>query len=187
MTDKTDVTEPEPETAEPVIEPTVYTQCEQKHYQKICKDERKVEVLARVADDAKSAASAAKKVFEAADEALRALIHQGPDLQQRLPGMEDSEPEGNVEWRDLPLSELGLANAIVETIVEQNEPQLKTIGDLTDWVNEFGAFTGLGGIGPAKAEQIEEAFVAFWEKHPEYCEPEEPLEEESEEEGQAEE
>lgn len=167
--DPTDASQDEAE------ETTEYTRLEQAHYQAIREAERDVADLLLNAEDAKTTASAAKKSFETADASLRALIRRGADVQGTLPGMDGSEDA----WRHLPLSEMNIDGALHDNLVEAD---IKTIGDLSDVMNDRGVtwHNTITGVGEKAVEKVEQLFDAFWTEHPEFCEStEEPEEEEA--------
>ena len=161
-TEKT-TADPEPE------ETSEYTKLEQAHYQAIREAERDVAKLAVKAETAKGKASAAKKNFEASDEALRELIRRGPEEQRTLPGCAGSEDA----WRHLPLPEMGIDGALAGSLVEAD---IKTIGDLSNEMDTYGVtwHNTIAGVGDKAAEKIADLFIEFWKEHPEFCS--EPLE-----------
>lgn len=143
-------------------EVSAYTRCEQQHYEQIRQQGRKVIELRESAEQAKAIAAAAKKTYEAAVTELGSLSRRSPDTQQELPFGGDKDA-----WRDLPLTDLTTANGLLGPLEKQ---EFGTIGKLSDYVNSGGMFSGIEGIGPEKAEQLHDAFVEFWKKHPEACE-----------------
>lgn len=147
-------------------QPTAYTKAEQSHYQQILKHGRVVDQLKLAMERSKSAATMAKKVYEDAVDEANTLRLKGPDLQQRLPGMDDGSKEE--AWRELPISELLLKNAIGKALIEAS---LNTLGVLSGYIAQYGEqwWRGLPGIGAGKATEVADAFVAFWKAHPEFC------------------
>lgn len=144
---------------------SAYTKAEQAHYQQIREMNKEVSKLEAIHLGKKEAAAAAKKRYEAASEELGGFISRGPDLQQKLPGMD----AGNVDreaWRELPLSEL----AISEKVVEKLGLDLNTLGKLSDLMSEELWYQDIDGIGGAIAQKIGDVFADFWQTHPEYCE-----------------
>jgi ERCC4-type nuclease len=69
------------------------------------------------------------------------------------------EPPADDSWRVVPFTLLNLPQAIVEKLYEA---ELATVGQLADWTAAGRELTDIPGIGPAKAEKIEEAMEAFW-------------------------
>ena len=153
-----------PEVAE---EPTAYTVQEREHYAQILSKELRVGHLRDKADIDKATASASKKVYEEAAAELCRLIRNGLEPQMTLPGMDEKADP----WRDLPVSDLGLSDSLTKTLWLA---ELRTIGELSGYVKEFVEFDTIKGIGEKSAEKISEAFVRFWEAHPEYTEAEHP-------------
>ncbi len=145
------------------------TEAEQRHYEAICAAEKGVYDLEMVYMRAKSEAADAKKEFEAANASLRSLIRNGVG-QLTLPGMGD---ELNEEWRELPMSELGISDAQVEKFIEAG---IKTMGDFSTLTARSSGrwHTSVAGIGEATADKIDLAYIEFWGDHPEYGEKEEP-------------
>ena len=143
-------------------EVSAYTRCEQQHYEQIREQGRKVIELRESAEQAKAIAAAAKKTYEAAVTELGSLSRRSPDTQQELPFGGDKDA-----WRDLPLTDLTTASGLLGPLEKQ---EFTSIGQLSDYLNSSGTFAGIEGIGLGKGEQLEEAFVEFWEKHPEFGE-----------------
>jgi len=164
------------ETPTEAVEPeTGYTRAEQRHYQEIREQERIVGVLADQSTLAKERAKAAKSTYDEAAAELHAFIRRGPDLQQKLPGMEDVDQLADA-WRDLPLSEAGIVDGLAKPLIEAG---IDTLGKLADWSVDGKDLNDIDGIGTAKADKIGELMTQFWAAHPEFCE--EPGESEEEE------
>lgn len=70
-------------------------------------------------------------------------------------------------WRAVPIEDLpGLSAGLAKILREDNE--ITTLGKLQDYSNQPNArLTDLKKIGKAKAEQIEEACLRYWQEHPE--------------------
>jgi hypothetical protein len=130
-------------------------------------------------------AKAAKKVWEAAVEAMRKVIREHkpgkyPLLEAvaKMPKAE-ADPAIVVEfvdpapapvaddesWREVPLVELGLSPKILLSLadhVHDGRP-LATIGALADFTSQpFARLTDVKGIGQAAAEKIGDALAEFW-------------------------
>lgn len=177
MSDETQSLE---ETTEPVEndEATALERARRAHYDRIVEMEREVGKAEAEYTAKKESASAAKKRFEAADEELRQFIRRGPDLQQRLPGMDEAEQAEPEAWRAVPVGDLGLRPSIIIRLAEAG---ITTIGQIADQTAEYGEtwHNTIDGIGLAAAESISRALEDFWAEHPEYAEAEpEPEEEE---------
>jgi len=151
-----------------------YTKAEQAHYQEICAQNLAVGRLASIAAAAKDEAKAAKGAYDGAAAALCALIRRGPDLQQKLPGMEDVDRPAD-EWRDLPLSEAGIVGGLAKSL---HKAGIDTLGKLANWPEDgnmnIRAYRALcvnvDGTGTTKADKIGELLRQFWAAHPEFCE-----------------
>ncbi|NDF13297.1 MAG: hypothetical protein EB060_10855 [Proteobacteria bacterium] len=64
-------------------------------------------------------------------------------------------------WRSEPISALGLPGKLPEFLADAS---IHTIGELADHTSSGKLLTDINGIGPGKAEVIENALEAFWEK-----------------------
>lgn len=126
------------------------------------------EITSAAADHAvkSEAAKAAKKRYEAAlDDLTNYVAGLKPmPLFDRQPSENgQAKPADDGAWRPIPieaLEEFGLAPKIVASLLDGGIP---TLGDLADFLSkENGQLTDIGGIGPAKAEQIEQALESFW-------------------------
>lgn len=66
-------------------------------------------------------------------------------------------------WKKVPLDEL-FSGAILKSL---NEGGIKTVGDLADYTaTENQRITDIAGIGPGKAETIDEVMLKFWAANP---------------------
>jgi hypothetical protein len=72
----------------------------------------------------------------------------------------------NEEWRDKTPEDAGITGKLLEKLIEAG---LDTIGKLADYSADGSLLIDLTGIGPAKAEQIENLMADYWAAHPEYC------------------
>lgn len=141
----------------------------------ICAKETEVEIARNDWELKKERAGDAKKVFDGLVEQLLELIRKvkNPPSMPLFDGVPEpnrassetdvtcTEPQA---WRSVPLSEalVGLPEAIVTSL---NESNLQTMGELADWTAAYGGrnkLTDIVGIGPAKAEKIEQTLVDFW-------------------------
>ena len=132
----------------------------------ICAKETEVDLAKYDWELKKERAADAKKVFDGLVEQLLELIRKvkNPPSMPLVDGV--PEPQFTMAWRSVPLSEalVGLPESI---IVSLNESNLQTMGELADWTAAYGGrnkLTDLAGIGPAKAEKIEQALVDFWSR-----------------------
>lgn len=67
-------------------------------------------------------------------------------------------------WRDFPISHLQLAEGITKSLTEAG---IETVGAMADYSSGGKALTDIKGIGPGKAEQIENRMTEFWKQNPE--------------------
>lgn len=139
----------------------------------ICAKETEVDIAKNDWDLKKERAADAKKVFDGLVEQLLELIRKvkNPPSMPLFDGVSEPQPAASentqvddMAWRAVPLSEalVGLPESI---IVSLNESNLQTMGELADWTAAYGGrnkLTDIPGIGPAKAEKIEQALVDFW-------------------------
>jgi len=125
---------------------------------------------ARLFDEAKAAADAAKKALEVAQ------LEYNAAGEQEDPPLLNAGPVDEHAWRDVTTRELGFSDNVVSAMVEKH---IDTLGDLSDWLSDArNSLTNLRGVGPGKAEAIEAALDRFWADHPEYTQPD-PIEEDN--------
>ena len=119
----------------------------------------------------KEEASAAKKHWESMGKRLSDALAEGPDPQQRLPGMDEDdagdatppEPEDD-SCREVTLESLDVRPKLLESLAE-NDPPIKTLGDVANWTTEY-ELTNIPGVGPVAAEEIQQACDGYWAQHP---------------------
>jgi len=70
-------------------------------------------------------------------------------------------------WRDEPIDNLFKPGVILASLKNAG---LNTLGELSDYTASERLLTDLNGIGPGKAEQIENRLVEFWEQNQDYAE-----------------
>ena len=66
--------------------------------------------------------------------------------------------KSNEPWRNFPLERLGLAPSIIKSL---NDADIKTMGELATYSADK-RLTDIEGIGPGKAQQIEDATMQYW-------------------------
>lgn len=130
-------------------------------------------------EEAKAEATEARKVFDKRVEELRNLVRRSKNLHEETPLFNQrptpqeakSEEVKEAEVIDETWKQVKLAEALIdvpENVIEkleQNEPPMRTMGELTAWLNADqgrNRLTDIKGIGRAKEDQIEEALAAFW-------------------------
>lgn len=64
-------------------------------------------------------------------------------------------------WKNAWLSSLALPTGVV---IRLGEAGLQTVGDLAAYTENGGNLTEIAGIGAAKAQEIEDALMRFWER-----------------------
>lgn len=148
----------------------------------IQKKEAEVAVAESNWEELKTEANDAKKVFDKRVAELRNLVRQSKNLHEETPLFnqpaaatptdspspaepQDAEVEDD-SWKIIKLDQAlqGVPESLIEKL-EQHEPPLRTLGELTAWLNADqgrNQFTDIKGVGRAKADQIEEALAAFW-------------------------
>lgn len=96
--------------------------------------------------------------------ATNGAIHNGtPTAEASKPAPVEEVPDES--WKEVKLSEI-LPEQIVDKL-ENFDPPLRTLGDLTDWKkDDRHRLTDIRGIGPAKADMIDDAVVKYFEEHP---------------------
>ena len=126
-----------------------------------------IEVQGAEADlmEAKEAHAEAKREYDRQVLSLRALCRPKTEEYPLLDAAERNA------WRSLPPAELKLS-AKVETVIL--DFGLTTLGALSDYIDDQGGWwpKEIGGLGEKGAEEVRDAFVRFWEAHPEYCDAE---------------
>lgn len=102
---------------------------------------------------------AKRSAREAATDELLAVIDNAtaPSLFNQL------NKQGGIgeQWRDVPLSDLGLPEGMMQKL---NEAEIETVGDVATFVNDGKRLTDIKGIGEANAEKLENALTEFWAK-----------------------
>lgn len=125
-------------------------------------------------DKRKRAAKAAKDDLDAAMTALYKLCLPGAEA----PLFEQGEGNGEA-WREKDIKLLldhGLTDALLEKLVETG---IRTMGQYSDASAQQGGL-GIKGVGEAKADQINEAFIDWCAKNKAFWEDEEGEEEDTE-------
>lgn len=141
-------------------------------WQKVIEAREAVAVADEEVEDAKEVLKLAKARHEAAvtrvmrliDEARvppeRTLFDDEPNF--RSEPTPSSESQTDDSWRIVSLNEV-LAELPEGIRASLREADLTTMGQLADFT-EDNPLTDLAGIGPTKAEKIEQALEAFWER-----------------------
>jgi len=73
----------------------------------------------------------------------------------------DAVPKADGPWREVPLVDL-FSGAILKSL---HQAGLKTVGQLADYTAADKRLTDIQGIGPGKAQQIEDRLTQFWESN----------------------
>lgn len=68
-------------------------------------------------------------------------------------------------WRDVPLDSI-FGGGILKALKQRG---LETVGALSDYTASEKRLTDIEGIGPGKAQNIEEKMLIFWRDNPQYC------------------
>jgi len=68
-------------------------------------------------------------------------------------------------WRDVPIDTL-IGGALLKSLTKAG---IDTVGALSDYTASEQRLTDLDGIGPSKAELIEETMLRFWQDNPQYA------------------
>lgn len=85
------------------------------------------------------------------------------DEERPLLNMANGESSNPERWRTVAVTELKIPNGIITKL---HEAKITTIGDLADWGEGGNLLTDIPGVGPSKAEAIEEAMTEFWSDNP---------------------
>lgn len=117
-------------------------------------------------DDADANRKAAKASLERSQDQLNELI----DEIERGPGPLFEEPPSPDGWRTASLEDI-LGPGRLATALAENDPSIKTLGELTDWQKIKGDFWAkdIPGVGPKAVEKLDEATTVFWEEHSLFC------------------
>lgn len=160
-------TESEPEEKPPLT----IDELEHLHYESIRVLNIKVREAGCDYDAAKAESNREKKRFEGLSSQLSDLIQEDPK-QRRLPFSDNSQSEvagesaaqPSDEWKQLPVSELGIAKGITAKL-EEND--LRTLGELQGYWNSGKDLKDLNGIAEGKAAAVADAFADYGTTHPE--------------------
>lgn len=123
---------------------------------------------------AKNSTKEAKEMLESKVVELRQAIKQ---LKERddaplFNGVKDGggekgqPPSLDESWRDVPLTE-ALIGVSASMISKLHDASLRTVGELANYTSAGGGnhpLSGIPGIGEGKAEKIQDAMDAFWER-----------------------
>jgi hypothetical protein len=72
------------------------------------------------------------------------------------------KPAEDESWKPEPLASLVKKERILKALYD-NDPPIKTIGDLAKWTSQF-ELTDVKGIGPEAATEISDALEKFWQQ-----------------------
>ncbi len=81
--------------------------------------------------------------------------------------------EGTTEtggWKDVAISE-AIGVKLAKLLIDGAGRLFRgggTLGDLAEWSKTGHRLTALPRVGPVAARKIEEALLAYWEKHPQW-------------------
>lgn len=118
-------------------------------------------------EDAKGALKLAKAHEESATKALCAHLDQS-----RFPLFDDQPAKDAAsgdddEWRNVEIIDLDVSSAVCKVLAENPKHPITTLGDLSDWCNlperTTTPYQDIPGIGGTKAEELTQAYMAFWE------------------------
>jgi len=131
----------------------------------LCKLRREVSDLEREHESDKAQAAASKKLLE---NKQREFFTAFDDTLNPKPLFDAAD----ADWRDVPLSEAigGHEGVTVSLLGKLGEAELKTVGELADYLNADGGrmrLTSIKGVGEAKAEAIEQGLEEFWARRAE--------------------
>lgn len=126
------------------------------------------------AGDAKKAYDGAVVEFIEVDEdedrpLLKAMEEQPSRKVEAVAAVDDSDTVETEEWRSEPITVLALDDRINQLLLEAKPFAIATLGDLTDFLNNDGRprqYTDIDGIGPAKAQKIDDALVQWFAQNP---------------------
>lgn len=119
---------------------------------------------------AKEHAASLKKIWEGRVDTHMALVKRSKNGEVQGELLDGAEPydgqasdQQDESWKDLSLGEalLGVPAGIIDKLADA---ELRTMGELTAFSSEQRLLTDVPGIGQLKADKIEEALTAFWER-----------------------
>ena len=130
-------------------------------------------------DDLREEARRSKKSWEAAVEHLGEIIDEEPEhlplfdgVKKGAAGMEgngeagEADGESGESWRSTTVEELGLPTGLCDSLRQNPETSIETLGDLVTWQERHGdhhsPLTLIPKVGQGKAEKIADACEAFW-------------------------
>lgn len=129
-----------------------------------------VDDLAFKAETKKKAATAAKNAWEEAVESHMSLCRHWSKSEEvaSRPLIAACEAKADPvsadeSWRDEPIDVLqafGVSDGLCETLDNQG---FHVLGDLTNWTKDGHDFDDIRGVGITKAQQIADAFAAYWD------------------------
>lgn len=74
-------------------------------------------------------------------------------------GKAKAEAPQEEEWRSVAVETLDIPNSTIKKLAEA---KITTMGEMADYTAAGNQLVDIAGIGPAKAEQLEDACLAFW-------------------------
>lgn len=114
---------------------------------------------------------AAKATEKEEAEQLKLHIAKGPEKYPLFDkaAADVDEPTGTDHWRAVTVEEVGIPKGVCTKLRKNPEKPLVTLGDITDWLGDDDHhLTDIPGVGPGKAEQLENCMTAYWNEHPEH-------------------
>lgn len=150
-----------------------YTKLEAAHYDEIMHQERAIRSIEFELEFAKENYAEHKARLKAAQSELRNLIHEGPDAQRRLPGL-DHDPivrETGPAWKRVPLDRIIGSGDLLKMLANAG---ITTVGEMADYSNSGKKLVSIKGIGEVGEAKIIEAMQTYWADPDAYEEEEEP-------------
>lgn len=80
------------------------------------------------------------------------------------------EPQPNDAWKEVSVTALGLNDRTTQLLLEAKPNGITTLGEFQQFLAKK-TLRDIDGVGEAKAQLIEDAWMKFWQDHPEYTVP----------------
>jgi hypothetical protein len=99
----------------------------------------------------------------------RLMVSEVQDIPAEVEESKPSETRSFLSegpWREVQLETM-FDGSLLQSLVESG---IETVGQLSDYSSGNKRLTDIAGIGPGKAQKIEDAILKFWQDNPQYAE-----------------
>jgi len=118
----------------------------------------------RLEEESKAAKESAKERGQELRRHIARGVEKYPLLDQAQ--QEADNAGGEAAWWYTSTEDLGIPDAVCQSLRENPDLTITMLRDLRDWCREH-QLTDVPLVGPTKAEQIEDCMQAFWRENPE--------------------